>query len=97
MNIDNISATKESHTPNTNAIHFSLYPNPIHSSFTLSFPHIEERKIEVFSSDGQLVYSIETSEENLEISLVSQSLTSNFYYVKASGASGIAVEKVVLY
>jgi len=50
---------------NTKSAHFSLYPNPTHASFTLSFPHAEKRKIEIF--------------------------------IKASGASGIAVEKLVVY
>ena len=95
MKIDQaISNTKNL---DTSAAHFSLYPNPTPSSFTLSFPHIEKRKIEVFNVSGQRVYSIEKSEEDLEINLTSQSLISNVYYVKASGASGIAVEKVVVY
>jgi len=95
MTIDNLpSNTKETKKPNTNSSHFSLYPNPTHSDFTLSFPHAEKRKIEIFNLNGQQVYSVETSELDLELDL---ELSEGCYWVKASGASGIAVEKLMVY
>ncbi len=80
----------------TNEIELKLYPNPTHGSFTLSFPHTEQRKIEIFSADGRLVYSKETESSHLEISSL-EVLDAGCYWVKVSGALGIAVEKVVVY
>ncbi len=99
MKIDGItSSTKDTQKPNTNHSQFSLYPNPTHSSFTLSFPHIEQRQVEIFNTTGQLVYTKQTNDLSLEVSsLASNVFKAGCYWVRVSGASGEAVEKVILY
>ncbi len=94
----NIKKIEETQNQDTTSTQFSLYPNPTQSSFTLSFPHKEQRQIEIFSADGRLVYSTETDEENLILSdLKTNLLVAGCYWVRVSGASGEAVEKVILY
>ena len=77
--------------------HFSLYPNPTHSNFTLSFPFEESRIIEIFNKQGQLVFTRESSNNIVEITNLNDELIpSSYYYVRVKESNKISVKKVFI-
>ena len=77
---------------------FTLYPNPTHTSFYLSFKKEESRKIEIINNRGQLVKTVVSNNSDIEFNITELGLTTKgIYFVKVSTSSGEVIEKLVVY
>jgi hypothetical protein len=72
--------------------YWSLYPNPVTQSITISTPHAVQATIDVYTVSGRLVLS---TEKILPAELDLNSLSSGTYILKMKTAEGITTKKVI--
>jgi len=97
MNIDQSSATKEIQSGSSSKSNFSLFPNPANTRFTMVFSYKEKRIIDFINLQGQVVFSKESSELELQMGVDESNLSTGFYWIKAQGPSGTAIKKLVVH
>jgi hypothetical protein len=59
----------------------SVYPNPTNGDFTIDFGATNITKIEIYNSSAQMIFSKETSETKLKLSLDDQ--PNGLYIIRA--------------
>jgi hypothetical protein len=71
----------------------NIYPNPTNGLFTV-VTEDNDSKIEIYSVNGQIVYSEQTSSLKTQIDL--SKLGKGIYFIKVSSENGVANSKIVL-
>jgi hypothetical protein len=76
-----------------NTSEVNVYPNPFKDDLLLEFNDESKRMINVFNSQGSLIYSTETNSNNIKLDL--GSLNSGIYFVQTMDMDGSSVKRIV--
>lgn len=90
--IDNISFSFVTSIEDINHEKLSVYPNPATNQINIS-GMLGETTIELFNSNGSLVKTFTTQENNLSFSI--ESLSDGFYLLKCQSKTGITSQKII--
>ncbi len=69
----------------------TIYPNPVKSKFSLSYPNLMISKVEIFNSLGQNIKTINDNFEEIDMSAI----TSGIYILKITTEFGIIKKKML--
>lgn len=77
----------------TNAIQFSMYPNPVNNSLTLTFDNTLEANATITNLDGKLVKAYSNISTGAKLDL--EQLNNGVYFIQINSSKGIILERFI--
>ena len=73
---------------------FNVYPNPNNGAFTLDLGENTEAFIEIYNAVGNLVYSKQVNQSNVNVALTN--VIEGVYFIKVQSKEGLTVRGIVI-